>query len=168
MSPAPRVGTRAGLKSPLVRGGARAAEDWARLHEVHTHGSSHIGAIAHVAALDDGRQWLAQLVSELDANRTLLARLLAEHLPAIRWQAPDATYLAWLDCGDLGLGDDPSSVFLRQGRVALGSGPQYGPQTGRGFVRLNLATSPEIIEDAVRRMAAALSLIHISEPTRPY
>ena len=146
----------AGLKSALVLAGAQAADDLARLHEVHTHGSSHIGAIAHVAALDDGRQWLAQLVSELDANRTLLARLLAEHLPGIRWQAPDATYLAWLDCRDLGLGDDPSSVFLRQGRVALGSGPQYGPQTGRGFVRLNLATSPEIIEDAVRRMAAAL------------
>jgi len=146
----------AGLKSALVLAGAQAADDLARLHEVHTHGSSHIGAIAHVAALDDGRQWLAQLLLELDANRTLLARLLAEHLPGIRWQAPDATYLAWLDCRDLGLGDDPSSVFLRQGRVALGSGPQYGPQTGRGFVRLNLATSPEIIEDAVGRMSTAL------------
>jgi cystathionine beta-lyase len=89
---------------------------------VHTHGSSHIGAIAHVAALDDGRQWLAQLLLELDANRTLLARLLAEHLPAIRWRAPDATYLAWLDCRDLGLGDDPSSVFLRQAGSPSGPG----------------------------------------------
>jgi len=151
----PRAGT-SGLKSALVLAGAQAADDLARLHEVHTHGSSHIGAIAHVAALDDGRQWLAQLLLELDANRTLLARLLGEHLPAIRWRAPDATYLAWLDCRDLGLGDDPSSVFLRRGRVALGSGPQYGPQSGRGFVRLNLATSPEIIEDAVGRMSTAL------------
>lgn len=146
----------AGLKSALVMAGAEASEDLARLHEVHTHGSSHVGAIAHVAALDDGRQWLAQLVGELDSNRTLLSRLLAEHLPAIRWRVPEATYLAWLDCRDLGLGDDPSSVFLRQGRVALGSGPQYGPQTGRGFARLNLATSPEIIEDAVHRMVSAL------------
>ena len=146
----------AGLKSALVMAGPDATDDLARLHEVHTHGSSHIGAIAHVAALDDGRQWLAQLLLELDANRTLLARLLGEHLPAIRWRAPDATYLAWLDCRDLGLGDDPSSVFLQRGRVALGSGPQYGPQSGRGFVRLNLATSPEIIEDAVGRMSAAL------------
>jgi hypothetical protein len=99
---------------------------------VHTHGSSHIGAIAHVAALDDGRQWLAQLLLELDANRTLLARLLAEHLPAIRWQAPDATYLAWLDCRDLGLGDDPSSVFLRQrpGRPRVRAAVRPADRTG--------------------------------------
>ena len=74
----------------------------------------------------------------------------------MRWQAPEATYLAWLDCRDLGLGDDPAATFLRRGRVALGSGPRYGAEGGRGFARLNFATSPAILEDAVRRMASAL------------
>lgn len=146
----------AGLKSALVMAGPGAVDDLARLHEVHTHGSSHIGAIAHVAALDDGRDWLATLTRELDGNRALLGRLLTEHLPGVRWRAPDATYLAWLDCRDLGLGDDPAAAFRDRGRVALGSGPHYGPQSGRGFARLNLATSPGIIEEAVARMAAAL------------
>ena len=103
----------------------------------------------------DGRAWLEQLVGELDANRALLGALLAEHLPDVRWRAPEATYLAWLDCRDLGLGDDPAQVFRERGRVALGSGPWYGRE-GRGFARLNFATSPQILEDAVRRMASVL------------
>jgi cystathionine beta-lyase len=47
-------------------------------------------------------------------------------------------------------------VFRERGRVALGSGPEYGREAGRGFARINIATSPEIIEDAVRRMASVL------------
>jgi cystathionine beta-lyase len=146
----------AGLKSGLVMAGQRAVDVLGRLHEVHTHGSSHVGAIAHVAAMDDGREWLARLVDELDANRSLLARLLAHHLPSVRWHPQEATYLAWLDCRELGLGDDPAAVFRTRGRVALGSGPSFGHEVGRGFARLNLATSPEIVEEAVRRMASVL------------
>lgn len=146
----------AGLKSALAMAGPGAVDDFGRLHEVNTHGSSHIGAIAHVAAMAEGRGWLDQLVGELDANRTLLGRLLAEHLPGVRWQPPEATYLAWLDCRDLGLGDDPAAVFRERGRVALGSGPRYGRPQGLGFVRLNFATSPGILEEAVTRMASVL------------
>lgn len=146
----------AGLKSALAIAGPGARADLARLHEVHTHGSSHLGAIGHVAALDEGREWLARLVGELAANRALLGDLLDEHLPGVRWRAPEATYLAWLDCRDLGLGDDPAAVFRARGRVALSSGPGYGREAGRGFARLNFATSPEVLEEAVRRMASVL------------
>lgn len=147
----------AGLKSALVVAGSAAADDVARLHEVHTHGSSHLGEIAHVAALRDGREWQERLMVELAANRDLLGRLLAEHLPQVRWTPPEATYLAWLDCRELDLGEDPAAVFRERGRVALGSGPRYGADAGRGFVRLNLATSPAIVEEAVSRMTAAVS-----------
>ncbi len=146
----------AGLKSALVVAGDRAGADLERLHEVHTHGSSHIGAIAHVAALEQGGAWLAQLLDELSANLDLLEQLLATHLPGVRWRRPEATYLAWLDCRELGLGDDPAQEFRRRGRVALGSGPRYGAEAGRGFVRLNVATSPEVVEEAVRRMASVV------------
>ncbi len=146
----------AGLKSALVIAGSAARAELAGLHEVHTHGSSHLGTMAHVAALDDGREWHARLLGELDANRALLGSLLADHLPAVRWRVPEATYLAWLDCRDLGLGDDPAAAFRERGRVALSSGPAYGRDAGRGFARLNFATSPQVLEEAVRRMAAAL------------
>ena len=65
---------------------------------------------------------------------------------------PQAGYLAWLDCRELGLGDDPAEAFLERGRVALSPGPTFGEQ-GRGFARLNFGTSAALLEEAVRRMA---------------
>ena len=145
----------AGLKAALAVAGPAAADDLARVPEEVGHGPSHLGVIAHTAALRDGTAWLDALLTGLDANRRLLTDLLAAHLPAIRYRPGDATYLAWLDCRALGLGDDPARVFLEHGRVALNSGLPFGTG-GAGHVRLNLATSPEVIEEAVRRMAAAV------------
>ncbi|MEU9052188.1 MalY/PatB family protein [Streptomyces sp. NPDC048384] len=145
----------AGLKAALAIAGPAAAADLDRMPEEVSHGPSHLGIIAHSAALRDGTAWLDALLTGLDDNRRLLADLLAEHLPAITHRPGDATYLAWLDCRALGLGDDPADVFLRRGRVALNSGIPFGTG-GAGHARLNLATSPELITEGVRRMAAAL------------
>ena len=145
----------AGLKAALAVAGPAAAADLARLPEEVSHGPSHLGAIAHTAALRDGTAWLDALRAGLDENRRLLTDLLATHLPAVNCRPGQATYLAWLDCRGLGLGDDPADVFLERGRVALSPGARFGTG-GAGHVRLNLATSPEVIEEGVRRMAAAL------------
>jgi cystathionine beta-lyase len=145
----------AGLKAALAIAGPAAAEDLKRLPEEVTHGPSHVGILAHTAGLRDGGEWLDGLLAGLDENRRLLADLLAAHLPAVRYTPGQGTYLAWLDCRELGLGDDPAKVFLQRGRVAVNPGREFGTG-GAGFVRLNLATSPEIIAEAVRRMASAL------------
>jgi cystathionine beta-lyase len=73
----------------------------------------------------------------------------------MEWTPPQASYLAWLDCRRLGLGDEPAAIFLERGRVALARGLDYGEQ-GSGFVRLNFGTSPELVTETVRRMKAAL------------
>jgi cystathionine beta-lyase len=117
-------------------------------------GAAHLGVLASVAAFTEGRPWLDAVLRQLDENRALLAALLHEHLPAVGYVPPQASFLAWLDCRALGLGDDPSAVFLDRGRVAVGRGPRFGRQ-GEGFVRLNIGTSPELIAEAVRRMAGA-------------
>ncbi|MFF3961313.1 MalY/PatB family protein [Streptomyces griseorubiginosus] len=145
----------AGLKAAVAVAGPEAADDLARLPEEVGHGPSHVGVLAHTAALREGGDWLDALLRGLDDNRRLLSGLLAEHLPAVRYTPGQATYLAWLDCRALGVGGDPAEVFLERGRVALNSGIPFGTG-GEGFVRLNLATSPELITEAVRRMASAL------------
>lgn len=146
----------AGLKAALAIAGPAAAGDLARLPEEVGHGPSHIGVIAHTAALRDGGDWLDALLGGLDDNRALLAGLLARDLPGVRYRPGPATFLAWLDCRALGLGDDPAAVFLDRGRVALNSGLPFGTG-GAGHVRLNLGTSPEVLAEAVQRMAAALA-----------
>jgi cysteine-S-conjugate beta-lyase len=145
----------AGLKAALAIAGPASADDLAGLPEVVGHGASHLGVLAHIAALRDGGDWLDALLPALDDNRRLLAGLLAEHLPGVRYAAAPGTYLAWLDCRPLGLGDDPATVFLDRARVALSSGTPFGTG-GAGHVRMNLATSPEVITEAVRRMAGAV------------
>jgi cystathionine beta-lyase len=113
----------------------------------------HLGVLASLAAFTDGGPWLDRLLARLDANRRLLAERLAEQVPAIGYVPPQAGYLAWLDCRALRLGDDPAAALLEHGRVALSSGPSFGSQ-GAGFARLNFATSPALLTEAVARIAA--------------
>jgi len=132
------------------------AEDGAReivrrLSAQHEHASL-LGTVAAEVAFTHGDAWLDAVLARLDENRTALATALTAELPAVRWSPPAATYLAWLDCTGLGLGDEPATAFLSDGRVALARGLNYG-RPGAGHVRLNFATSPAHLEDAVRRMA---------------
>ncbi len=143
-----------GLKCGLaVAGSARYAAVLAERWEALLPGQ--VGVLASVAAFSGGLPWLDALLGQLDENRSLLSRLLAEHLAGVRYLAPEASFLAWLDCRALGLGDDPAAAFLDRGRVALSPGPGFGTQ-GNRFARLNIGTSPELITEAVRRMAAAV------------
>lgn len=114
-----------------------------------------LGQVATIAGWRDGQPWIDQLLMGLDERRFQLRDLLTEHLPGVTYHPPAATYLAWLDCRELGLGDDPSQVFLERGRVALNSGLDFGPG-GEGHVRLNFATSIEMLEQVVGRMAGVV------------
>jgi cysteine-S-conjugate beta-lyase len=161
----------AGLKAALAIAGPHATDDLARLPEEVSHGPSHLGLIAHTAALADGGAWLDALLAGLDHNRHLLTALIEEHLPQVRYTPPQATFLAWLDCRALRLDDGasavvkrglvtlsagPAAVFLDKGRAALSAGPAFGTG-GAGHVRLNRGTSTQILTEAVHRMAAAIT-----------
>jgi cysteine-S-conjugate beta-lyase len=117
--------------------------------------AGHFGALASVAAYREGTPWLEDVVAVIDHNRELLADLLAEKLPEVAYTPPRAGYLTWLDLRALELGDDPCEALLERGRVALNPGPTFGPQ-GKGFARLNIGTSPALVEEAVRRIGKAV------------
>jgi len=144
----------AGLKCGLAMAGsgqaaALLAERWEALL------SSHLGLLGSVAAFTRSLPWLDAAVAQIDENRKLLAALLAERLRGVGYVPGAATFLAWLDCRALGLGDDPAAAFLDRGRVALSPGQDFGSQ-GAGFARLNIGTSPELVTEAVDRMAVAV------------
>jgi cystathionine beta-lyase len=146
----------AGMKCALlVTGSAATHERLAGLPRELPYRASLPGVLASIAAFRDGGAWLDALRAHLDRNRRLLAELLAAQLPEIRYRPPDASYLAWLDCRALDLGPDPAATFLERGRVALSSGPNFGPG-GEGHARLDMGTSAPLMEEAVARMAIAL------------
>ena len=147
----------AGLKcAAIVTGSAAMAEAVGRLPPDAPWRIGHLGVIATVAAYTEAVDWLDRLLGTLDRRRAQLAGLLADRLPSVRWQPPEATFLGWLDCTALDgspAGDGPRERFLG-GRVALEPGLRFGA-VGAGHVRLNFATSAEILDEAVARMAAA-------------
>lgn len=146
----------AALKAALAIGGSTARDDLARMPELVRHGPNHLGLVAHAAALTQATDWLDDIREAIADNHRLLAELVDEHLPGVTLRTPEATYLAWLDFTATGLGDNPSKIILQQGKVALSAGGFFGPG-GAHHARLNVATSPELLREAVRRMAPVVA-----------
>jgi cystathionine beta-lyase len=146
----------AGLKAALIVGSAGSGPLLRRMPESIGYGGSHLGVIGHAAGYRAEPSWLDSVNANIADNRVLLAQLLAQRLPGIRYRVPEASYLAWLDMRGLGLGADPASVLLRRGRIALTSGLRFGPG-GSGHARLNLACSESVLVEAVDRMADAVA-----------
>jgi cystathionine beta-lyase len=144
-----------GLKcAQLILSSEADAETWAAVGFLTEHGASTPGVRANIAAFRDAGDWLAEVLAYLDGSRALLADLLAEHLPGVRYQPPEGTYLAWLDCRGLGLGDSPGEFFLDKAQVLVNDGPAFG-EAGRGHVRLNFATPRPILAQIIRQMGRA-------------
>lgn len=142
----------AGLRWGLMHSGVdRLSDELAALPGHYTGTPNLLAVEATDAAWTEGDDWLRAVLAQLDANRRSLGELLGEHLPAVRYRMPEATYLAWLDCRELGFGDDPAATFAARG-VDIYSGLRFG-DLGAGFVRMNFATSPTVLEATVRAMA---------------
>ncbi len=123
----------------------------------------HVGSLSLVAAQAafSGAcdEWLAALNAYLAGNRDFAVRFIEEELPGIRACIPDATYLLWLDCGELlksgKIEISPFNFFLKEAKVALSDGLPFGPG-GENFVRLNFGCPRSTLEEALNRMKKAL------------
>ena len=118
----------------------------------------HVGIMSYVmtdAAYRHGEQWLSQLIVYLAKNRSFAEEFVRNQLPGVRVAPIEGTYLAWLDCRDLGLEEPPRAFFLREARVGLDDGARFGPG-GEGFARLNFATPRSNLLDGLQRMRRAL------------
>lgn len=145
-----------GLKcAQLVLSNSADADLWSRVGLLAEHGASTLGVVANTAAYTGGAGWLDDVLGYLDGNRRLLAELVAEHLPGVGYTPPEGTYLAWLDCRELGLAE-PGAFFLERAGVALTDGVLCGA-AGSDHVRLNLATPRPVLAQAVEQMGAALA-----------
>ncbi len=123
----------------------------------HLGGSpSSLGIVGTVTAWTECDEWLVAARRTITARRDQLARRLAQDLPSVGFDLPEATYLGWLDLRHTGLGDDPAQTLLEHFGVALSSGPKFGPDSA-GFARINFATSEQILDRVVDRIAEAVA-----------
>lgn len=144
----------AALKAALIIG---PAELRARFPTMVSDAASYLGILAHSTALLEGRDWLQQASQEIAENKAFFAAELQRQVPQLRYRPSEGTYLAWLDCSPLGL-DHPGRHFHEVGRVRFNFGTEFGSDATQ-FVRINLASSREIISEGVRRMAASVEVV---------
>lgn len=144
-----------GMKAAVAVYGDAARSDLAALPEIVPHGASHLGVLSHTAALEHGTAWLDRVIVAIAHNARRFRELLTDRVPGAVYAPGEATYLAWVDVTEAGLGDDPATRLLERGRVAVVAGTEFGTGGG-GHIRVNLATSAAILEDAADRMAASV------------
>jgi cystathionine beta-lyase len=112
---------------------------------------------AHAAAKAfECTQWYEAMLTTLDRNRKFLKVQLAENLPKARYRIPDSTFLSWIDLSAYELGPNPAEALLERGKLVVTPGHLFGP-TNDQFIRLNFATSEEIIADGVHRIVKSLN-----------
>jgi cysteine-S-conjugate beta-lyase len=116
-----------------------------------------LGYTAAVAAYREGDAWLDGLLHYLKANRDFLVHQVRATLPGVAVAAPEATYLAWLDCRRAAAAaHDACRFFLERAKVALSDGVTFGPG-GAGFVRMNFGCPRPLLAEGLERMRSALA-----------
>ncbi|MEU5083262.1 MULTISPECIES: aminotransferase class I/II-fold pyridoxal phosphate-dependent enzyme [Streptomyces] len=142
-----------GVRCAVAHVGAAAVRE-APTRPTHPHGEPNtFGVAVTLAARRHGEDWPARRRQVLARN----AALVRDGLPAgMGYRMPQAAFLAWLDCRAPGLEPDPYTFFQGEARVLLNDGRAFGPG-GAGFVRLDFATSRDILEDIPRRIRESLT-----------
>ena len=124
----------------------------------HVLGGTNTLSIAAVkAAWTQSDDWLDSVKRQLNANRKRVSDFRVTNWPDVAFYPPEATYLAWFDMRSFDFSSNPKEHFLKHGRVALNDGADFGIE-GIGFVRMNFATSPEILNHILARMDKALRI----------
>lgn len=113
-----------------------------------------LGMEATRVAYSEAGPWLAELKTYLQGNRDFLVDAVRTRLPGVSINAPQSTYLAWLDCSALELAD-PQKFFLEQAKVGLSAGLDFGDACQQ-FVRLNFGCPRALLEEGIARMERSL------------
>ena len=119
-------------------------------------GGNILSYAATVAAYEHGEQWRQKMLEYVEGNIAFLKNFLAIHLPKIKPMIPEASFLVWLNCQELGLKDtDELHLFFAQkGKLGLNKGTTFGPG-GEQHLRINVACSRIILEKALMSLANA-------------
>lgn len=110
---------------------------------------------AVTAAYTEGEEWLAQCLAYIQGNIDYVADYIKTHMPKMKVMRPQASYLIWLDCRELGLShEDLNAFFVDKAGLALNDGEMFGKE-GAGFMRMNVGCPRITLEKALQQLKAA-------------
>lgn len=130
-------------------------DKWWQRMDIHRNNAFSLTAME--AAFTGGEEWLEQLLPYLSANFDFVADYCRERIPKIKTYAPDATYLMWLDCRELGLSNDALHDFMiKKAKLGLNDGRSFD-RSLEGYMRLNAACPRSVLKKAMRQLEAAVN-----------
>jgi bifunctional pyridoxal-dependent enzyme with beta-cystathionase and maltose regulon repressor activities len=119
----------------------------------------HTDTLAQAAAktaLTNGKPWLSEFMSHLKKMRDYGVERLSK-MPGISCHVPEATPFLFPNVASFGMTSREMCEYLKdEAKVIVMDGAEFGPP-GEGFIRLNFATSRELLRKAFDRMEAALN-----------
>ena len=115
--------------------------------------------LAIEAAYTHGTEWLDQCLAYIQGNIDYVDEFLKLHTPKIKAIRPQASFLVWLDCREMGLAQDAlNDFFVDKAHLALNNGVAFGEE-GEGFMRLNVASPRSVLEKAMKQLADAYAAL---------
>lgn len=115
-----------------------------------------LGLVATQAGYTQGGEWLHSLIEVIEDNYTYMKNELAEKAPKVKVVPLEGTYLAMLDLRSCMAKEQVHDFILKDCKIAVDYGEQFG-ENFMGFVRLNLATDPALVHQAVANIVEQLS-----------
>lgn len=117
------------------------------------------GNIASEAAYTNGYAWTRELMAYLSKNLDFMQDFIGKRIPRIRMIRPEATFLVWLDCRELGLDDKAlNDFFLQKAKLGLNPGIMFGPG-GEGYMRINIGSPLSTIKQALQQLESAVNTL---------
>lgn len=123
------------------------------------HRNNAFSSVAMEAAYREGEEWLEQLLEYLSGNFEFIRDYFAANIPKIKPNLPDATYLVWLDCRELGMSNEELRRFMiEKAGIGLNEGVSFG-RSLTGFMRLNAACPRAVLEKALKQLKDAVDAL---------
>lgn len=120
------------------------------------HRNNAFSSVAMEAAYNEGEEWLEQLLIYISGNFDFIKEYCEANIPKIKPNLPDATYLVWLDCRELGMDNEElRSFMIEKAKIGLNEGYTFG-RSLTGFMRLNAACPRSVLEKALRQLKEAV------------
>jgi cystathionine beta-lyase len=130
-----------------------------KIDDLHIGNGNIFGTEASIAAYSEGHEWVDALMNYIERNARFVTDYCNDFIPEIVPVKPEGTYLIWLDCKKLMTGTkELQDFFVKNAGVGMNEGSQFGPG-GKGFMRMNLATSFQKVEEAMIRIGKAVAAI---------
>jgi cysteine-S-conjugate beta-lyase len=134
-----------------------------KVEHLHIGDGNIFGTIASISAYSEGLEWLNALLYYLNSNAGYVMDFCRQFIPEIISIRPEGTYMIWLDCRRLHMsGTELQDFFVKNAGVGLNEGSAFGPG-GEGYMRMNLATTRQVVEKAMDQIKMAVSSLKLTK-----